>query len=117
RQGSLLDVIDATVTPTGARLLKRRLLAPLLDVAAIRRRHDEVEIFVTHARARAELREALSGIGDLERLSTRATLREVTPRELGGLRDGLLAAPRAVAAVASIPDPGVAELLGTTVDV
>ncbi|MFS8070743.1 MAG: DNA mismatch repair protein MutS, partial [Byssovorax sp.] len=71
RQGSLLDVIDATVTPTGARLLKRRLLAPLLDVAAIRRRLDEVELFVTHARARAELREALAGIGDLERLSTR----------------------------------------------
>ncbi len=116
RQGSLLDVIDATVTPTGARLLKRRLLAPLLDVAAIRRRLDEVEIFVTHARARAELREALAGIGDLERLSTRATLREASPRELGGLRDGLLAAPLAVAAVASIPDPGAAELLGTTVD-
>ncbi len=116
RQGSLLDVIDATVTPTGARLLKRRLLAPLLDVAAIRRRHDEVQLFVTHARARAELREALAGIGDLERLSTRATLREASPRELGGLRDGLLAAPLAVAAVASIPDPGAAELLGTTVD-
>jgi DNA mismatch repair protein MutS len=116
RTGSLLDVIDATVTPTGARLLKRRLLAPLLDVAAIRRRLDEVELFVTHARARSELREALSGIGDLERLSTRATLREASPRELGGLRDGLLAAPRAVAAVASIPDPGAAELLGITVD-
>ena len=116
RQGSLLHVIDATVTPTGARLLKRRLLAPLLDVAAIRRRLDEVDLFVTHARARSELREALAGIGDLERLSTRATLREVTPRELGGLRDGLLAAPLAVAAVASIPDPGAAELLGVAVD-
>ena len=116
RQGSLLHVIDATVTPTGARLLKRRLLAPLLDVAAIRRRLDEVELFVTHARARGELREALAGIGDLERLSTRATLREVTPREMGGLRDGLLAAPGAVAAVASIPDPGAADLLGVAVD-
>jgi DNA mismatch repair protein MutS len=116
RTGSLLDVIDGTVTPTGARLLKRRLLAPLLDVGAIRRRLDEVEIFVTNARARGELREALRGIGDLERLSTRATLREVTPREMGGLRDGLLAAPRAVAAVAAIPDPGAAELLGVDVD-
>jgi DNA mismatch repair protein MutS len=116
RTGSLLDVIDGTVTPTGARLLKRRLLAPLLDIAAIRRRHDEVELFVANAPARTTLRDALRGIGDLERLSTRATLREVTPRELGGLRDGLLAAPRAVAAVAAIPDPGAAELLGTTVD-
>ena len=116
RAGSLLDVIDGTVTPSGARLLKRRLLAPLLDIAAIRRRHDEVELFVTNAHARSTLRDALRGIGDLERLSTRATLREVTPRELGGLRDGFLAAPSAVAAVAAIPDPGAAELLGATVD-
>ncbi len=117
RTGSLLDVIDATVTPTGARLLKRRLLAPLLDVAAIRRRHDEVELFVTHARARAELREALSSIGDLERLQhprhpargqpararrpPRRPPRRPARRRRGGLD----------------PDPGAAELLGTAVDV
>jgi DNA mismatch repair protein MutS len=117
RQGSLLDVIDATVTPAGARLLRRRLLAPLLDVAAIRARLDEVSIFVENPRARAELRDALSGLGDLERLSTRATLREVTPRELGGLRDGLLAAPGAARAVLSIPDPSASELLGADIDV
>jgi DNA mismatch repair protein MutS len=117
RKGSLLDVIDATVTPAGARLLRRRLLAPLCDVAAIRRRLDEVEIFVTHPRARTELRDALAGIGDLERLSTRATLREISPRELGALRDGLLLSPRAVAAVRSIPDPSAASLLGADIDV
>src|SRR5262249_13665228 len=64
RRGSLLDVIDDTVTPAGARLLRRRLLAPLVDVAAIRRRLDEVEVFVVHARARAELRSALADVGD-----------------------------------------------------
>jgi DNA mismatch repair protein MutS len=116
-KGSLLEVIDATVTPAGARLLRRRLLAPLLDVASIRRRHDEVELFVTHPRSRAELRDALEKLGDLERLSTRASLHEVSPRELGGLRDGLLAAPAAVAAVHSIPDPSAIELLGGEVDV
>jgi DNA mismatch repair protein MutS len=116
RAGSLLDVVDATVTPAGARLVRRRLLAPLVDVAAIRRRLDQVELFVTHARARAELREALGGIGDLERLSVRVALREASPRELGGLRDGLLASPRAVQAVRSIPDPTAAELLGAEVD-
>ena len=53
RAGSLLDVLDATVTAAGGRLLRRRLLAPLVDVAAIRRRLDEVELFVTHARIAA----------------------------------------------------------------
>ncbi|WP_437602936.1 DNA mismatch repair protein MutS [Sorangium sp. So ce590] len=106
RRGSLLDVIDGTVTPGGARLLRRRLLTPLADVAAIRRRLDEVELFVAHPRARGELREALGGVGDLERLSVRALLGEATPRDLGCLRDGLTAAPGAVAAVRSIPDLG-----------
>ena len=110
-KGSLLDVVDATVTPGGARLLRRRLLSPLLDVAAIRRRHDEVEAFVTHARARAELREALAGVGDLERLAVRAALREATPRDLAAMRDGLLAAPRAVSALEALPDASSRELL------
>ncbi|XXY48689.1 DNA mismatch repair protein MutS [Sorangium sp. So ce269] len=104
RRGTLLDVIDCTVTPGGARLLRRRLLTPLADVAAIRRRLDEVELFVSHPRARGELREALGGVGDLERLSVRALLGEATPRDLGCLRDGLTAAPAAIAAIRSIPD-------------
>ncbi|AUX22327.1 DNA mismatch repair protein MutS [Sorangium cellulosum] len=106
RRGTLLDVIDCTVTPGGARLLRRRLLTPLADVAAIRRRLDEVELFVAHPRARGELRDALGGVGDLERLSVRALLGEATPRDLGGLRDGLTAAPAAIAAIRSIPDLG-----------
>jgi DNA mismatch repair protein MutS len=116
RKGSLLDVIDATRTPKGARLLRTRLLAPLVDVAAIRRRHDEVELFVTHSRARSELQAALAEIGDVERLAVRATLHEATPRDLGALRDGLLAAPRAVAAVRTIPDPTAADVLGSDID-
>ncbi|KYF72547.1 DNA mismatch repair protein MutS [Sorangium cellulosum] len=108
RRGTLLDVVDCTVTPGGARLLRRRLLTPLADVAGIRRRLDEVELFVSHPRARGELREALGGVGDLERLSVRALLGEATPRDLGCLRDGLTAAPAAVAAVRSIPDLGSA---------
>jgi DNA mismatch repair protein MutS len=71
-------------------------------------RLDEVELFVSHPRARTELREALAGVGDLERLSIRALLGEATPRELGLLRDGLAAAPAAVAAVRSIPSLGAA---------
>ncbi len=112
KKGSLLDVVDGTVTPAGARLLRRRLLAPLVDLAAIRRRLDQIELFVVNPRARGEARVALGDVGDLERLTVRALLREATPRDLGGIRDGLRAAPAAAAAVASIPDPAAPELLG-----
>ncbi len=115
-KGSLLGTIDATITPAGARLLRRRLLAPLKDLHAIRERLDQVELFVRHARVRAELRDALAGIGDLERLSVRTSLGEATPRDLGGIRDGLAAAPFAVAAIRTIPEPSAAAQLGAEVD-
>lgn len=110
KKGSLLDVVDATVTSPGARRLRRQLLSPLLDVAAIRRRLDAVELFVTNPRAREELREVLGGIGDLERLAVRASLREATPRDLRRLGVSLAAAPHALAAIRSI-----GELAGGTV--
>jgi DNA mismatch repair protein MutS len=102
RAGSLLAAIDETVTAAGARLLRRQLLAPLSDVAAIRRRLDAVDAFLQHARAREELREALRRVGDIERLTVRTSLREATPRDLGGLRDSLTAAPVAHAAIRSM---------------
>jgi DNA mismatch repair protein MutS len=110
KQATLLGVIDATVTPAGARLLRRRLLAPLIDVERIRRRLDQVELFVQNLRE--ELRTALEGVGDLERLSTRAALGEATPRDLGALRDGLKAAKNAVEVLESVNDPLLSETLG-----
>jgi DNA mismatch repair protein MutS len=112
RNGSLLSVLDATMTPPGARLLRRWLLAPLLDVVAIRRRLDAVEAFVRHPLARAEIRERLSAAFDLERLGVRAALGEATPKDLGALRDGLVAAPAVVDAAAKIPDGLAREALG-----
>ncbi len=112
KQATLLGAIDETCSPAGARLLRRRLLAPLTDVARIRRRHDEVELFVVHARLREDLRRALSDVGDLERLSVRAALGEATPRDLGGLRSGLAAAARAVALLEGQRDRDLREVLG-----
>jgi len=114
KQATLLGAVDATCSPAGARLLRRRLLAPLTDVARIRRRHDQVEAFVVHARLREALREALGELGDLERLSVRASLGEASPRDLGGLRDGLAAAARAVAVLAEVKDSELREVLGLT---
>jgi DNA mismatch repair protein MutS len=88
---TLLAILDQTETAPGARLLRRRLLAPLTDVAEIRRRHDQVELFVVHAAVRDRLRKALAGVGDLERLVSRIELGEGSPRDLGAVRDTLVA--------------------------
>ncbi len=116
RTGSLLAILDETCTPPGARVLRRWLLAPLLDVAAIRRRLDAVEVFVRNPLARAELRSRLSLVGDMERLGVRAALGEATPKDLGALRDGLLAAPSAIDAIMKIPDAASREALGLSSD-
>jgi DNA mismatch repair protein MutS len=92
RKGSVLALLDHTKTPMGARALRRRLLAPLLDRAAIAARHDRVEAFCDDGPLRAAVREQLAGIGDVERLATRAELGVAHPRDLGGLRRSLLSA-------------------------
>ena len=89
RRGSLLHLIDVTKTSMGARLLRRRLLAPLTELAAIRRRHDAVEAFVLDEPLRLNVRALLSGIGDLERMATRASMGVATPRDLGVVRNAL----------------------------
>jgi len=114
REATLLGVLDATHTPMGARLLRRRLLAPLTDVERIRRRLDLVESLVVHARLREELTRELGQVGDIERLAVRSSLRAATPRDLGALRDGLLAARAAANVLESVADPGLRETLGLT---
>lgn len=110
REGTLLASIDATVTAAGGRLLRRQLLAPLTEVAAIRRRLDVVEHMVGNARARNELRAALERTGDIERLVVRASLRESAPRDLVALLKTLEAAPDALAALRSMRGLDVAGL-------
>jgi DNA mismatch repair protein MutS len=103
---TLLDVIDRTLTPMGGRLLRRWLLAPLVEPAAISARLDAVETLLTDGRGRARLREALDGVRDLERLASRAALGRATPRELGALRDS----------IQRLPDVAGAHTLSLTLD-
>jgi DNA mismatch repair protein MutS len=112
RSASLLGVIDCTVTSPGARLLRRRVLTPLTDVARIRRRLDQVELFVQNPGLRAELRAALAGVGDLERLAMRAALGEATARELGALRDGLRGGAESARVLREQSDAPMRETLG-----
>ena len=92
-RGSLLHEIDETRTAQGARLLRRRLLAPKTDVAEIRRRLDAVELFVTQPGLRREVREALAAVRDLERLVVKVVTARATPRDLGATRDTLAILP------------------------
>ncbi len=105
RRGSLLHHLDRTKTPMGARMLRRRILAPLTDLAAIRRRHDAVEALFLDATLRGRVREALSTLGDLERMATRASLGVATPRDLGVVRRALVAAREVASVLASRPAP------------
>ncbi len=99
---TLLAVVDRTMTPMGARLLRDWLLAPLTDPAAIAARHEAVGALVSDEPRRTALREALDGVRDLERLGAKAAARRATPRDLGGMRDSVLRLPRLAAAIGSL---------------
>jgi len=110
-RGCLLTQIDLTRTASGARLLRRRLLTPRTRVAEIRRRHDAVELFVMQPGLRAELRERLGAVADLERLAVKLRMERAGPRDLGALRASLNQLPAIAAALESIRDPSAREAL------
>ena len=86
---SLLDVIDKTISPMGARLLKRWVVFPLKEVRAINERLDIVEYFFRHPDFRELLDDALHQIGDLERIISRVAAGRVSPREVVQLKVAL----------------------------
>ena len=86
---SLLDVIDRTLTPMGARMLRRWVLFPLKDVAQINSRLNVVTEFMRQPDLREELSTALGHIGDLERLIGKVAVGRVSPRELNQLCQAL----------------------------
>jgi DNA mismatch repair protein MutS len=86
---SLVDVLDRTCTPMGGRALRRSLVAPLTDLAAMEARHDAVDRLAEEVSLRHELREILNSVGDLERLTSKASSGRINPREMGHVRQGL----------------------------
>ena len=92
REFTLLGVLDRTVTPMGARLLRRWLHRPLRDRDVPKRRQQAIETLIDRRR-HEPLQEILRGIGDLERILARVALRSARPRDLSTLRDGLAFAP------------------------
>ncbi|MGB8316118.1 MAG: DNA mismatch repair protein MutS [Aestuariivirga sp.] len=104
RDGSLLSVIDLTVTAAGARLLASRLAQPLSGVAAIEARLDEVSHFEAIPELKDNLRHRLEAIPDLERALGRLTLGRGGPRDLAAVRDGLKCA-EAIGDLLNVNDP------------
>jgi DNA mismatch repair protein MutS len=104
RRGSLLDAIDRTVTAAGSRLLAQRLAAPLTDNAAIARRLDAVAAFTTDSAARDDIRTVLRTAPDMSRALARLSVGRGGPRDLAGLRDGILAADQALARLGAMSE-------------
>ena len=88
---SLLSVIDGTLTPMGARMLRRWILFPLKDIGQINNRLDVVEYFFRDTKARDMLKRQLEMIGDVERLISKVAVGRITPRELVQLKNALTA--------------------------
>ena len=88
---SLLDIIDKTVTPMGARMLHRWMLFPLKDTKQIGRRQDVVESFFRNPDMRDAVLEQLQTVGDLERIISKVSTRRVSPRDIVQLRIALQA--------------------------
>jgi DNA mismatch repair protein MutS len=108
---TLLGVVDRTITPMGARLLRRWLHRPLRDRAVVVARRGAVGALID-ARRFESLREILRGVGDLERILARVALRSARPRDLSTLRDGLTLAPRLRECVADCESPLLRDLVG-----
>jgi len=109
RNGSLLSVLDRTVTAPGARLLARQLCAPLTNPDTIRRRLAMIRVLVTQPQIRAHCREDLSGMPDMLRACGRLSLGKGGPRDLATVRDGLDRAASVAVRLRALPDlpPGL----------
>ena len=95
---SLLDVLDATVTPMGGRLLRHWLSFPLIELPEIHRRQQVVAALVRDAELRRTLGEHMMGIGDLERMASKVALGRISPRETRVIAHSL----RSTAQIASL---------------
>ncbi len=108
RKGSLLDVIDRTLTAGGGRLLARRISSPSREIDTVSARLETVSYFLNQSDIREDLREHLRKMPDMERALSRLALGRGGPRDLGALRAGLEVAIRMGA---TLPDAELPDLL------
>ena len=110
KKGTLLGVLDRTQTSMGARKLRHWLLHPLVEVTAVRERLDTVEQLYHDAELRLRLRDALRGIGDLERLMGRLTSKAANARDVKALGRSVQQIPDLKATLAACDSALLVEL-------
>jgi len=111
RQGSLINVLDETKTPMGARLLNQWVSYPLIDKVDILARQDAVSEFKEKMAWTKDLREILQGIGDLSRIISKLATLKVNPRDLLTLATFLESAPEIVKTTNDFEAPLVLDLI------
>lgn len=110
REGSLLRAVDRTVSAAGARLLEQFMGEPLLDLRELKRRQQCVEAFLEEPAIAGRVHEQLARSRDITRILARMQNRLRNPRELGGIRETLLALPAIREELAHMDDVAVAAL-------
>ncbi len=110
-RGTLLSILDCTVTSMGGRRLREWLLNPLMDAAEIERRLDAVAGLKDNHQVRADLRSAMGEVYDLERLISRASLGAANARDLLALKQSLTALPKIRAILADVETKLFSDLL------
>lgn len=112
---TLIDVIDKTISPMGGRLLKRWLALPLVDLKAIKQRHDVVEFVKNDTGILQKFQHQLKQIGDIERLISKVATAKITPREVIHLKNALEAIVP-IKALASQSDNASLHQIGLSLD-
>ncbi|MCP4203075.1 MAG: DNA mismatch repair protein MutS, partial [bacterium] len=113
RSGTLLGILDRTVTPPGGRLLRSWLGRPLRSESEIESRQSAVGELIEQQEARDRVRDLLRSVGDPARLLARGVLGSLSPREADALRSALTVSPAILAEVARLQGPLPSELAAT----
>lgn len=113
KSGSLLSIVDETITAMGARMLKKWMERPLLSFQAIEARHNQVEGLLSQFFEREMLREQLQSVYDLERLAGRVAYGNVNARDLIQLRNSLQNVPGILDTLGQFENTSIKELYRT----
>jgi DNA mismatch repair protein MutS len=107
---TLIDILDHTLSPMGARLMRRWILMPLRDVHQIKQRHSMVECLIEKEEQAEMMRRQIRLTGDVERLISKAASRKITPREIVQLKKSLKALPLLISAATSAGNQHLTDL-------
>ncbi len=113
---SLREVIDKSCSPMGTRLLSKWIVLPLKNLDEIKERHDKVSFFVEHDNLRDTVREILSSLGDVERLSSKIPLKKINPKEFVYISQAIEKIELIAEKLASSGDEGLKRFVATLLD-